>query len=111
MFIATANYLEDIPAALRDRLEIIHLDSYTEDEKVKIALNHLIPKQIAVNGLKKNQFSLKEKELLHIVRNYTREAGVRQLERHIAALCRKSVLAILKDKNKSVKISYKIIME
>ncbi|TXT17210.1 MAG: ATP-dependent protease La [Erysipelotrichaceae bacterium] len=88
MFIATANYLEDIPAALRDRLEIIHLDSYTEDEKVKIALNHLIPKQVAINGLKKAQFTLKEKELLHIVRNYTREAGVRQLERHIAALCR-----------------------
>jgi ATP-dependent Lon protease len=111
MFIATANYLEDIPAALRDRLEIIHLDSYTEDEKVKIALNHLIPKQIAINGLKKNQFSLKEKELLHIVRNYTREAGVRQLERHIAALCRKSVLAILKDKKKSVTISDKLMME
>ena len=111
MFIATANYLEDIPAALRDRLEIIHLDSYTEDEKVKIALNHLIPKQIAINGLKKAQFTLKEKELLHIVRNYTREAGVRQLERHIAALCRKSVLSILKDKKKSVSVSDKLLME
>jgi ATP-dependent Lon protease len=111
MFIATANYLEDIPAALRDRLEIIHSDSYTEDEKVKIALNHLIPKQVAVNGLKKAQFTLKEKELLHIVRNYTREAGVRQLERHIAALCRKSVLSILKDKKRSININDKQLME
>jgi ATP-dependent Lon protease len=111
MFIATANYLEDIPAALRDRLEIIHLDSYTEDEKVKIALNHLIPKQVAINGLKKAQFTLKEKELLHIVRNYTREAGVRQLERHIAALCRKSVLSILKDKKRSINVNDKQLME
>jgi len=111
MFIATANYLEDIPAALRDRLEIIHLDSYTEDEKVKIALNHLIPKQIAINGLKKAQFTLKEKELLHIVRNYTREAGVRQLERHIAALCRKSVLSILKDKKRSINVNDKQLTE
>lgn len=111
MFIATANYLEDIPAALRDRLEIINLSSYTEDEKVNIATEHLIPKQAAVNGLKPKQFNISDKVILHIIRNYTREAGVRQLERHIATLCRKSVLAILKDGKKSITITDKLMME
>ena len=111
MFIATANYLEDIPPALRDRLEIINLSSYTEDEKVSIASNHLIPKQVAINGLNAGQFNLGEQELLHIIRNYTREAGVRQLERHIAALCRKSVLAILKDNKSSVTIDDALLVE
>lgn len=111
MFIATANYLEDIPAALRDRLEIINLSSYTEDEKVNIATNHLVPKQVAINGLVAGQFNLGEAELLHIIRNYTREAGVRQLERHIAALCRKSVLTILKDNKPSVHIDDVLLIE
>lgn len=111
MFIATANYLEDIPAALKDRLEIIHLSSYTEDEKVNISKNHLIPKQIAVNGLKKSQFVIKDDVLLHIIRNYTREAGVRQIERSIANLCRKTVLAILKDGKKSITVSDKLMTE
>lgn len=111
MFIATANYLEDIPAALRDRLEIIQLSSYTEVEKVKIALNHLVPKQIIMNGLKQNQFKLEENELLFIIRHYTREAGVRQLERVIASLCRKSVLLVLKEKKKSIKVTKKLILE
>ncbi len=111
MFIATANYLEDIPAALRDRLEIINLSSYTEDEKVNIATEHLIPKQAAVNGLKPKQFNISDKVILHIIRNYTREAGVRQLERHIATLCRKSVLAILKDGKKSITVTDKLMME
>lgn len=111
LFIATANYLEDIPAALRDRLEIINLSSYTEVEKVQIAINHLVPKQLLMNGLKEKQFKLEEKELLYLVRHYTREAGVRQLERVIASLCRKSVLAILKEKKKSIKVTKKIILE
>jgi len=111
MFIATANYLEDIPAALRDRLEIINLSSYTEDEKVNIATAHLIPKQAALNGLKPKQFNIADKVVLHIIRNYTREAGVRQLERHVAALCRKSVLAILKDGKKSITVTDKLMME
>ncbi len=111
MFIATANYLEDIPAALRDRLEIINLSSYTEDEKVNIATAHLIPKQAALNGLKSKQFNIADKVILHIIRNYTREAGVRQLERHIANLCRKSVLAILKDGKKSITVTDKLMME
>lgn len=111
MFIATANYLEDIPAALRDRLEIINLSSYTEDEKVNIATEHLIPKQAALNGLKPKQFNIADKVVLHIIRNYTREAGVRQLERHVASLCRKSVLAILKDGKKSITVTDKLMME
>lgn len=111
MFIATANYLENIPAPLRDRLEIIQLPSYTEVDKVSIAFNHLIPKQLEANGLKANQFKIDEKELLYIIRHYTREAGVRQLERMIASLCRKTVLAILRDGKKSVTIKTKLIKE
>ena len=111
MFIATANYLENIPAPLRDRLEIIQLPSYTEVDKVSIAFNHLIPKQLEANGLKANQFKIDEKELLYIIRHYTREAGVRQLERMIASLCRKTVLAILRDGKKSVTVKTKLIKE
>lgn len=111
MFIATANYLEDIPAALRDRLEIIQLSSYTEVEKVKIAENHLIAKQLVMNGLKEKQFKLEENELYYLIRHYTREAGVRQLERVIASLCRKSVLAILKENKKTIKVTKKLILE
>ncbi len=111
MFIATANYLDNIPAPLQDRLEIIELPSYTEVDKVHIALEHLIPKQIKVNGLKASQFKLKEKEILFLIRHYTREAGVRQLERLIGALCRKTVLAILNDNKKSVTVTEKAIKE
>ncbi len=105
MFVATANYLGDIPEALRDRLEIIELSSYTEEEKLEIAKKHLIPKQVAANGLKKSQFKLSDSQLQFIIRHYTREAGVRQLERVIASLARKSVLAILKDGKKSVNVT------
>ena len=111
MFIATANYLENIPAPLRDRLEIIELPSYTEIDKVTIAKEHLIPKQIRTNGLKATQFHLKDAELLYLIRHYTREAGVRQLERLISALCRKTVLAVLKDGKKSVTVTKKLINE
>lgn len=109
LFIATANYLENIPEALRDRLEIINLSSYTEVEKVEIALKHLVPKEVALNGLKASQFKITEKELIYLIRHYTREAGVRQLERTIATLCRKTVLSILKDGKSSVKVTQKLI--
>lgn len=111
LFVATANYLENIPEALRDRLEIINLSSYTEVEKVQIAINHLVPKEIATNGLKNGQFKITENELIYLIRHYTREAGVRQLQRTIATLCRKTVLAILKDNKKSIKITKKLINE
>ena len=109
MFIATANYLENIPAPLRDRMEIIELPSYTELDKVKIAQDHLVPKQLKANGLKPTQLKIKDDMILYIIRHYTREAGVRQLERLIASLCRKTVLAILKDGKKSVTINKKLI--
>lgn len=111
MFIATANYLEDIPPALRDRLEIIQLSSYTEVEKVQIAEKHLVPKQILMNGLKEKQFKCEKNELTYLIRHYTREAGVRQLERVVASLCRKSVLAILKEKKRSTKVTKSLINE
>ena len=109
MFIATANYLENIPAPLRDRLEIIQLPSYTEIDKVNIATAHLIPKQLKANGLDASQFKLRKNEVLYLIRHYTREAGVRQLERVIASLCRKTVLAILNGEKKTVTITKKQI--
>ena len=104
LFIATANYLENIPAALRDRLEIIELSSYTDVEKVNIAREHLLPKQIKENGLTPEQMIVSDDMLLYLIRYYTREAGVRQLERTIATLARKTVLAVLKDKAEKVVI-------
>ena len=95
LFIATANYMENIPAALIDRLEIINLSSYTEVEKLMIAKNHLIKKQREINGLNEKQISIDDDIIYYLIRHYTREAGVRQLERIIGALCRKSVLEVL----------------
>lgn len=111
LFIATANVLEDIPSALRDRLEIINLSSYTELEKVSIAKKHLVGKQVKENGLKEKQFKISDEMILFLIRYYTREAGVRQLERLIAALCRKSVLAVLKDKKRSLTVTKKLIIQ
>jgi ATP-dependent Lon protease len=108
MFIATANYLENIPAPLRDRLEIIQLPSYTEIDKLHIAHDHLVPKQLAANGLKAAQFKISDNEVLDLIRHYTREAGVRQLERVMASLCRKTVLAILNGEKKSVTVTKKL---
>ncbi|MBB5183614.1 endopeptidase La [Catenisphaera adipataccumulans] len=111
LFIATANYLDNIPPALRDRLEIIELSSYTDVEKIHIAKEHLIPKQIKENGLKPSQLKINDKILLYLIRYYTREAGVRQLERTIAHICRKTVLAILKDNKRSVNLTKKLVHE
>lgn len=96
LFIATANDLGGIPEPLRDRLEIIELSSYTEQEKLMIAKDHLIKKELKNHGLTDEQLTITDDELMYIIRHYTREAGVRQLERLIAAICRKSVLKILK---------------
>lgn len=111
LFIATANYMENIPDALRDRLEIISLSSYTELEKLEIAKRHLIKKQLLANGLKASQFTLNDDILLYLVRHYTREAGVRQLERTIGSLCRKTVLAILSKGKRKVNVTKKAIHE
>ena len=89
MFITTANVLDTVPSPLQDRMEIIQLSSYTEDEKVKIAQGYLIPRQIKENGLKSGEVQLEEDALREIVQGYTREAGVRNLERQIGKICRK----------------------
>ena len=95
MFIATANYVEQIPYELRDRLEIINISSYTEYEKLDIAKNHLIPKELEEHGLTSLQVQIEDEAILTIIRNYTKEAGVRELERTIATLFRKIVKKIL----------------
>jgi ATP-dependent Lon protease len=94
LFICTANQLEPIPAPLRDRMEIIQLSGYTEDEKIAIARRYLIPKQLAENGLSAEQAAFSAAALRLVVREYTREAGVRSLERQIAALCRKTAAGV-----------------
>ena len=109
LFIATANYMENIPAPLLDRLEIINLSSYTEVEKQMICKDHLIKKELTANGLTPKQFTLDDEMILYLIRHYTRDAGVRQLERVIASLCRKTALEILKNKKRSVKITKKLV--
>ena len=111
LFIATANYLENIPEALRDRLEIIQLSSYTDVEKTHIAREHLLPKQLEENGLKPSHLKISDEMILYLIRYYTREAGVRQLERTLGTICRKTVLAILKDHKKSITLTKKRIKE
>ena len=104
MFVCTANSL-NLPQPLLDRMEIIRLEGYTEDEKVEIAQRHLIEKQVKAHGLKKGEFALTEAGLRDLIRYYTREAGVRTLEREIAKLCRKSLRQILEKKTDSVTIT------
>ena len=110
MFIATANYLEDIPAPLRDRLELIEVNSYTEIEKIEIAKRHLIAKQLSANGLTKEQISFTKEALQTIIEFYTREAGVRELERLIASVCRKAVVELINAPDKgSIKITPEVV--
>jgi ATP-dependent Lon protease len=105
MFVATANTM-NIPAPLLDRMEVIRLSGYTEDEKLNIAERYLVPKQMKANGLKEAEFSMSESAIRDIVRYYTREAGVRGLEREIAKVCRKAVTAqMLKQARKRVVIN------
>ena len=105
LFIATANDLGNIPAPLRDRLEIIELSSYTEQEKLMIAKNHLIKKQLALHGLKEDQLVIEDDAIMAIIRHYTREAGVRDLERLLAKICRKAVLIVLKEKRDNLTVN------
>jgi ATP-dependent Lon protease len=104
MFVCTANSL-NLPQPLLDRMEIIRLEGYTEDEKVEIAERHLIEKQVKAHGLKKGEFTLTQEALRDLIRYYTREAGVRTLEREIAKLARKSLRQILEGKEQSVTIT------
>ncbi|KQN32178.1 DNA-binding protein [Sphingomonas sp. Leaf34] len=104
MFVCTANSL-NLPQALLDRMEIIRLEGYTEDEKVEIAERHLVAKQIEAHGLKPGEFTLTQEGLRTLIQQYTREAGVRTLEREIAKLCRKALRQILENKTTSVTIT------
>lgn len=105
LFIATANDLGSIPGPLRDRLEVIEISSYTEQEKLQIAKRHLLRKELEKHGLKQEQLTIDDETMMYIIRHYTREAGVRQLERLIAQICRKSVLKILKDSSLSIALT------
>lgn len=109
LFIATANDVSQIPAPLLDRMELIQIGGYTELEKVEIAKRHLVPKQLKEHGLKKSQLTIKEDALYEVVRRYTREAGVRNLERVIGSLCRKAAKQIAIGEKKRVTISKKAI--
>lgn len=106
-WIVTANTVETIPPALLDRMEVVQLSSYTEDEKVKIAELHLLPKERQNNGLTAKTLSITEDALRMIIRGYTREAGVRNLERKIAAVCRKTALRIVNGEAKIAKVTAK----
>ncbi|WDE00879.1 endopeptidase La [Thalassomonas actiniarum] len=111
MFVATSNSM-NIPGPLLDRMEVIRLSGYTEDEKLNIATRHLLTKQIERNGLKPAEIEIDESAIIGIIRYYTREAGVRSLEREISKLCRKAVKAILLDKSlKKVKITQDNLQE
>ena len=111
LFITTANVEQDIPEPLWDRMEIVRLDSYTEDEKMQIAVRHLLPRQLAEHGLKKSQLKLSENALLTIIRTYTREAGVRGLERQLAKICRKVVKGIVGGKWEKLNVSQRNLKE
>ncbi|RKQ37929.1 endopeptidase La [Oceanobacillus halophilus] len=109
LFIATANNVSTIPGPLLDRMELISLAGYTEVEKLHIAKEHLIPKQLKENGLKKGDMQIRDNALLKLIRTYTREAGVRGLERQIAKLCRKTAKIIISGEKKRVIITEKSI--
>ena len=105
LFVTTANTLQTIPRPLLDRMEVIEISSYTENEKLHIATEHLIPKQLAKNGLKPEQLTISKKAIWKIARNYTKEAGVRQLERKIGNICRKSAREILEEKKSVIHVT------
>jgi ATP-dependent Lon protease len=111
MFITTANQLETIPAPLRDRMEIIMLSGYTDSEKIAIATQYLIPRQLRENGLRLEEVAFTDDALQTIIRSYTREAGVRNLEREIGSICRKIVTTIAEGKQDNVEINPEKVRE
>lgn len=111
MFIATANALEPIPAPLRDRMEILSLSGYTEEQKLHIARNYLLPKQLEANGLRKDELTVDDEALRGIARDYTREAGVRNLEREVGSLCRKVAKQIAEGKETPIHITAEALPE
>ncbi|HZS01358.1 MAG TPA: endopeptidase La [Chloroflexota bacterium] len=111
MFITTANAMDPVPAALQDRMEVLHLAGYTEAEKLQIAIRYLVPKQRQANGLRDSEVSFTRDALLHIIRDYTREAGVRNLEREIANCCRKAARDIAEGKRQHVRVTPARVIE
>lgn len=111
MFVATANTLASIPGPLLDRMEIISIAGYTEIEKVHIAREHLLPKQLKEHGLRKGNLQIRDEALLEIIRYYTREAGVRTLERQIAKICRKAAKIIVTEERKRIIVTEKNITD
>jgi ATP-dependent Lon protease len=111
MFITTANYLENIPGPLRDRMEVITLSGYTEDEKLKIAKKHLFKRQLDAHGLTRKNLQITDAGLRTIIRSYTREAGVRNLERKLAAVCRVVAKDIVTGKTENIKVNHKNMVD
>src|SRR2546421_3686860 len=111
LFITTANMLDPVPDPLRDRMEIIELQGYIEDEKVHIAYRYLIPRQIGENGITAEQIEFPEEVVRHIIRHYTREAGVRNLERTIGTMCRKQARRIAEGKTDKLVLTKEIVQE
>ncbi|WP_319402615.1 endopeptidase La [uncultured Anaeromusa sp.] len=107
LWMVTANVLHSIPRPLLDRMEVIHLAGYTEEEKLEIAKQYLLSKQLKENGLKPSKLNVPEKVLVRLIREYTREAGVRGLERTIATLCRKAARQIVQNRKKSIRVTEK----
>ena len=107
LFIATANSLSTIPRPLLDRMEIIEINTYTQNEKLHIAKEHLIEKQMKANGIKAKQLTISDKAIEDIILYYTRESGVRGLERCLGDICRKTARMILQDGKKNVKVTEK----
>lgn len=105
LFIATANAMQDIPKPLLDRMEIIEVSSYMENEKFHIAKEHLIPKQLEKNGLKPEQLTISDKALIKMIRAYTKEAGVRGLERKIGEICRKTAREIYQNRKEKIRVT------
>jgi len=111
MFITTANVLDTIPAPLRDRMEILQLSGYTEDEKVRIAQGYLVPRQIRENSLRRDEILFTEEALRRIIRDYTREAGVRNLEREIGSICRKVATRLAEGETSAVQVTPELVAE
>jgi ATP-dependent Lon protease len=111
MFVTTANDLSNVPRPLLDRMELIELSGYTDEDKVQIAVNHLIPKQIALHGLKKSALKISANAVLDIINGYTRESGVRSLDRTIASICRKCAMDLFENGKRSITLTKDVLVK